>query len=702
MNRLAAIALLGLLFAGTAAAQATDPRSDSAADLPPRVAQVLELLADPSVREWAERQRAQATPSVPADENTVSAALARRLAAIRSHVAGLVQRAPNAPGDIARAAADWKAELDEAPRVPLLAAAVLLAGIGGEILLRWLMRPATGRRERPATPTARLALLGADLGRELAGPFGFAIGSIAALLATDWPPLTRRILVGYLGAFLLLRFGAALLRVLLAPAAAGENTESGAFGVLPLSRPTARFWYRRLLLLLGWFVFGWVTVDLVTEFGLPTETRRLVAYVLGLGLLAISIESAWTVPRERARTAASERRRAALLSAYFLVLWVLWVMSAMGLFWLAVVALALPTAIGLAQRAIDNVYGTWPDPDAGLLPGITAVLLQRGVRALLIILATILLARAWHVDLIALTESDNGVTRLARGVLGAVVVVLLADLVWQMIRHAIDRAIAETGGHGLAETEEARRRARLRTLLPLLRNVLLATVLTIAAMMILSAWGVAVGPLIAGAGVIGVALAFGAQTLVRDMISGMFYLLDDAFRVGEYIQSGTYKGTVESFSLRSVKLRHHRGPLYTVPFGVLGAVQNMSRDWVIEKLTVSVPYNTQIDEVKKIVKEVGKTLADDPAFKPNLLETLKMQGIEQFGEFAIQIRMKMMTRPGEQFVIRRRAYALIKKAFEAHGISFAFPTVKVAGNGEAAGAVATQTLNLIRKDPTAA
>jgi small-conductance mechanosensitive channel len=178
---------------------------------------------------------------------------------------------------------------------------------------------------------------------------------------------------------------------------------------------------------------------------------------------------------------------------------------------------------------------------------------------------------------------------------------------------------------------------------------------------------------------IGVAIGFGAQTLVKDIISGMFYLLDDAFRIGEYIQSGSYKGTVESFSLRSIKLRHHRGPLYTVPFGSLGAVQNMSRDWVIDKLTVSVTYDTDLAAVKKIIKRVGAELAADAEFAPQIIETLKMQGVEEFGEFAVQIRMKMMTKPGEQFVIRRRAYALIKSAFENNGIKFAFPTVHVAG-----------------------
>ena len=139
-------------------------------------------------------------------------------------------------------------------------------------------------------------------------------------------------------------------------------------------------------------------------------------------------------------------------------------------------------------------------------------------------------------------------------------------------------------GEEQPDPNEASRRSRMRTLLPILRNILFIVFLVMAALMALSSMGVQIGPLIAGAGVVGVAVGFGAQTLVKDVISGIFYLLDDAFRVGEYIISGSYKGTVESFSLRSIKLRHHRGYLYTVPFGTLGAVQNMSRDWVIDKL----------------------------------------------------------------------------------------------------------------------
>ena len=195
--------------------------------------------------------------------------------------------------------------------------------------------------------------------------------------------------------------------------------------------------------------------------------------------------------------------------------------------------------------------------------------------------------------------------------------------------------------------------------------------------MALSAMGVQIAPLIAGAGVVGVAVGFGAQTLVKDVISGIFYLLDDAFRVGEYIISGSYKGTVESFSLRSIKLRHHRGYLYTVPFGSLGAVQNMSRDWVIDKLQLTVPYDTDLDLLKKIVKQIGKELAADPELAPDIIQPLKMQGVEAMGEIGMQVRLKMMTKPGEQFIVRRRAYAMLKKALAENGIRIATPTVQV-------------------------
>jgi small-conductance mechanosensitive channel len=284
------------------------------------------------------------------------------------------------------------------------------------------------------------------------------------------------------------------------------------------------------------------------------------------------------------------------------------------------------------------------------------------------------------------------------GALNAFIILLLADFLWHAARLLIDRRVSAAAAHDDLDEDELRRRARIRTLMPILRNMLLVFLVAMTAMMALSQLGVEIGPLIAGAGVMGVAIGFGAQTLVRDVISGIFYLIDDAFRVGEYIQSSSYKGTVESFSLRSVKLRHHRGPLYTVPFGSLGAIQNMSRDWVIDKVTIGVTYDSDIDLAKKLVKQVGRDLLEDPEFKPNIIETLKMQGVETLGDFAIQLRLKMKTKPGEQFAIRRRALALIKKRFDANGIRFAFPVVQVAG-GDPSAAAAKQALDRLQAKP---
>lgn len=167
-------------------------------------------------------------------------------------------------------------------------------------------------------------------------------------------------------------------------------------------------------------------------------------------------------------------------------------------------------------------------------------------------------------------------------------------------------------GEQIPDASQAVRQARLRTLLPIFRNVLAVGVAVVAGLIVLSELSVEIGPLIAGAGILGVGLGFGSQTLVKDVIAGIFYMLDDAYRVGEYIQVKSYKGTVEAFSLHSVRLRHHRGPVYTVSFGELGAVQ--SGDWGIVKFRISVSYDADVEKARKLTKKIGAALADEPEF----------------------------------------------------------------------------------------
>ncbi|MGH6891719.1 MAG: mechanosensitive ion channel family protein, partial [Dongiaceae bacterium] len=477
------------------------------------------------------------------------------------------------------------------------------------------------------------------------------------------------------------------------------------FRIVPMSDPAAKFWSRRLIIAVGVLAFAWVTLGLLRTLGLSPAGLKIMSYIAGVFLLGLGLEVIWRHPAsepgtEQVRRRLGRRGRSVLATVLLVLIWILWALHLMPGFWLLLIGSALPFLLSVSRQSVAHllrpVEGTTEDGGA---PIMAAVALERGLRAGLIIGAALLLAYVWQVDLIELTARDTVATRLIRGGLSAVVIVLIADFLWRLARALIDRKLSDAVAVDHIDSEEARRRSRLRTLLPILRNVLMVVVMVVAAMMVLSALGVEIGPLIAGAGVVGVAVGFGAQTLVKDVISGVFYLLDDAFRIGEYIQSGSYKGTVESFSLRSVKLRHHRGPLYTVPFGELGAVQNMSRDWVIDKMMIGITYDSNLDTAKKLIKQIGKELAADPEFAPNIIEPLKMQGVEQFGDYAIQIRMKMMTKPGEQFAIRRKAFAMIKKAFDANGIGFAFPTVQVA-QGEDGAAAARQALEIAKAKAT--
>jgi small-conductance mechanosensitive channel len=531
----------------------------------------------------------------------------------------------------------------------------------------------------------------------------YAIGSIGAFLAFRWPGLLRQIILGYLIVFLAIRIAAVLGRFLLAP-------YNERLRVIPMDSATARFWYVQFKLVVGWLLLGIVTKGLLGALEISPDARDIVGYGFGLGTLAILLEAIWRRPAEttdaRPEPVHENRRLSrvklnALLTAGLILLYALRVAGTMPAFWLLLVVMVWPLADHLSRRGVQHILRPPGTTEAAEVPTLTTVFLERGLRAALIIAALAILAWGWGIDIESLTANETMMTRFARGALSAVAIALIADFIWNVAKAAIDAKVAETVDPGLPNTDEARRRARLRTLLPIFRNILFVVVVVVAAMMALSALGVEIGPLIAGLSVLGVAIGFGAQTFFRDIIAGMFYLLDDAFRVGEYIQSGNYKGTVEGFSIRSVRLRHQRGAVYTVPFSLLGAVQNQSRDWVIDKLTIGITYDSDIDLARKLIKQVGLELAAEPEFAPVILEPLKMQGVDAFGDYAVQIRMKMMTLPGENFVIRRQALARIKKAFDANGIKFAFPTVQLAGDSSepataATAAVAKEALALTR------
>ncbi|MBX3515653.1 MAG: mechanosensitive ion channel family protein [Rhodospirillales bacterium] len=332
---------------------------------------------------------------------------------------------------------------------------------------------------------------------------------------------------------------------------------------------------------------------------------------------------------------------------------------------------------------------------AGDSDGYGRVIMRNG-NILLGVVVVLLLAEIWAVDLDALAAHSLG-ARIANSLFDIIITLILASAGWGIIKTAINRQLPHErlGALALVEGEAlGTGLTRLETLLPLLRKFLFITLLVTVALIVISALGINIGPLLAGAGVVGIAVGFGAQTLVRDIISGVFFLIDDAFRVGEYIDVGEGKGTVERMSVRALMLRHHLGQINTIPFGVIRRVTNYSRDWAIMKLELRVPFDADLEQVRKIVKQVGQEMMADPEYGQHFIQPLKSQGVHRMDDSSFIVRVKFMARPGEQFVLRREVFRRVQEAFRQNGIKFAPRRVIVdavpALGGAAAAAVAAE------------
>jgi moderate conductance mechanosensitive channel len=297
----------------------------------------------------------------------------------------------------------------------------------------------------------------------------------------------------------------------------------------------------------------------------------------------------------------------------------------------------------------------------------------RYARTILTIILLLIFVRLWNINLEAMTAQLIGPT-FASALFDISITVLLTWALWGMIRISIERKLGE-GKTDKAEEAESEAGglggSRVETVLPLIRVSIKITLVVMAVLISLSSLGVNIGPLIAGAGVIGIAIGFGAQTLVRDIVSGFFYLLDDAFRIGEYVVVGNIRGAVEKISVRSFQLRHHNGPVHTVPYGEITTLTNWSRDWAIMKIELRVPFETDINMVRKIIKQIGQEMYEDPEFGPLMLAPMKSQGVNRMDDSALIIRCKFTAVPGQQYLIRREAFTRIQRVFEEKGIQFA-------------------------------
>ena len=534
----ALLALTGVLITEPALAQPAEPS-------PQELRALAELLRDPAIQTWLQAQAEgapAAAPQVAASEGAAAhQMMAGRIDAMRAFLRELAAAVPTLPDELRRASTTFAAERQThgASRLIALLGVFAALGFGLEWLFWWAT---TGFRQRliaagVGTVRERVRAIGMRAAYGLGVLLAFAVGSIGAFLLFEWPPLLKQIVLAYLLVFLIVRLVLVLGRILLAPGA--ER-----FRVIPMATPAASFWFVWSAILVGWFFFARVTLDLLALLGVGRSAVYLVGLACGVVLVGLTLYVVWRHPARQGDQPASREHwlGASLLSVYVVVAWLLLFTGTATLFYVGVILLLLALALRSVHLAVAHVLRPEGSATAEPVPSLTAVTVERGLRAALLIGGAYLIAWVLDLDLAAMSTRDTMATRLLRGAINAVVILLLADLAWRLARAWIDCKLVEAHAAGVPDPDEARRRARLRTLLPILKNVLLVVLIVMAVLMALAALGIEVGPLIAGAGVVGVAVGFGAQTLVKDIISGMFYLLDDAFRVGEYIISGELQG----------------------------------------------------------------------------------------------------------------------------------------------------------------
>jgi small conductance mechanosensitive channel len=287
------------------------------------------------------------------------------------------------------------------------------------------------------------------------------------------------------------------------------------------------------------------------------------------------------------------------------------------------------------------------------------------LRALIALVAAATILEAWGLEIFAWVASPLG-QKAASAAVSIALIVALALTTWELVSSLIERQLTVTGA-GRVST-------RALTLLPLARTVLRLVLVVLVTMVVLAEIGMNITPLLAGAGVIGLAVGFGAQKLVQDVITGWFILMEDTISVGDVVDlDGGHSGLVERINIRTIQLRDQEGSVHTVPFSSVTTVKNMTRDFSYYVFDVGVAYKEDTDQVVAVLREIDDEMRNDPTFAPLIIEPLDVLGVDSFGDSAVVIKVRSKTRPIQQWTVGREFNRRMKKAFDAKGIEIPFP-----------------------------
>ena len=508
--------------------------------------------------------------------------------------------------------------------------------------------------------------------------------------------MARYALSDLIEATIAVRLIIAVARAVLVPAYADDN-------LIPASEETRNYlliWVRRFAC---WGIFGYALAAATWWLGVPggiyallLKISALVLAILGVVFILQNraVVAGWIEGSDTAESAGLSRVRRRLAEIWHILsivyigaiylAYALRVEGGSG-FILRATLVSLVVIVGarLLVRFIEQLsaqgFAVAPDLKARfpelekrtnrylpILTGLSAV----GIYAL----AFLLVLQAWDVRSFAWFETGLG-RQTAGALLSIGLVLAIALAVWELFSAAIERQLAGLDAHG------APSRARRRTLLPLLRTTLLCVIVAIAGLTILSQIGVSIAPLLAGAGVVGVAVGFGSQALVKDVITGLFILVEDQVAVGDVVDLGKeHKGVIEAISVRTIRLRDQAGAVHTVPFSEVTSVKNMTKDFAYAVARISVAYREDTDRVIEILRQVCDELNADPELRPWILDPFDYQGIDSLDESSVALVLRVRTVAGKQFIVGRALNRLIKIAFEKHGIAMRDPAPMALGS----------------------
>jgi small-conductance mechanosensitive channel len=732
------ILLLGFaLLAGQALAQPepgnpVSPRPTATAPTAvassPEIEALLKVLQDDArraeliraLRTGAPEAEAEAPPAAPNAEpallapNTLGAQLlqgaSQRLAAFSDQLVATVQAIADLPAlfgwltSLARDPITQSRVLDASWKL------ILVLGLG--LLAEWTTAQAL-RRPREwldahAPPAGsgwarlkRVPLVLGRLGLDLLPIAAFGIVSYGLIGAVRPLPSTQLVLLTANNAYIASRVVMAAARMLLSPA-------SSHLRILPVADETAAYitiWLRRIVIVL---VTTYAAAEAGLQFGLPwsayDSALRIALLLVTLFLVIIILQNRQTVsellrapelaegeePDRARRFFRMLRDRAAdiwhlVAIAWLIAAWGVWALEIQYGFWrLLKVSFSTLLILSIAKfadmamrRLVKRAFRITPELSTRY-PGLEAranryLPVLKGSASLAIGgIALLFLLESWGLEAFAWFGHGKLGNRLVSSLVSIALTITLALVIWEGINAAIQRHLDR-----LSRDSKAAQSARVRTLLPMLRTALLGIILIFVALSTLSELGVNVAPLIAGAGVVGIAVGFGSQRLVQDVITGVFLLFEDAVAVGDVVQLGGLSGVVEQLSIRSIKLRAVDGSLHIIPFSAVTSVTNQTRDFAFAVIDVNVDYREDTDEVAEALRAIAAEMRQDPRWRPVIRDDLDVMGVDRLGDSGVVIRVRLKTEPSQRWAVAREMNRRIKRRFDELGIEIPYPHQKL-------------------------